>query len=63
MELEDIKSLKWRTEIDIANLMSNFERKTGLKISSIDTERNEVLIYGDRNPVTYSRSVELNIKL
>ena len=27
MELEEIKGLKWRAELDIANIMSEFEKK------------------------------------
>lgn len=63
MELEEVKDLKWRAELDIANIMSEFEKKTDLKISDIRTDRIEILLPGDIEPATYSRCVELEIKL
>ena len=35
MKLEEVKDLKWRAEMDIANIMSEFEKKTDLKIPAI----------------------------
>ena len=63
MKLEEVKDLKWRAEMDIANIMSEFEKKTDLKILDIRTDRIEILLTGDIKPATYSRCVELEIKL
>lgn len=63
MELEEVKGLKWRAELDIANIMSEFEKKTDLKISDIRTDRIEILLPGYIEPATYGRCVELEIKL
>lgn len=63
MELEKVKVLKWRAEMDIANIMSEFEKQTDLKISGINTDRTEILFAGDIKPATYRRYVELEIKL